>query len=271
MPIHTSLKISGLLCCIFYLNISHANNYTFGIVPQQSASKLAASWVPVLNAISKDSGHTLVFKTAKNISQFEKKLSEGAYDFAFMNPYHYTVYHQTANYTAIAKAHGKLIKGIIVVKKNSPYTNLEDLNNKYIAFPAPAAFAASILTQAELKKRGIHFTPKYVTSHDSVYRNVAQGRLVAGGGVMHTLNNMNADIKSQIDVLWTSNGYTPHAIAAHSRVPSDAINSIQKAFVELTNSTENLDLLKKITLKGFDAAEDSDWDNVRNLKIEILE
>jgi ABC-type phosphate/phosphonate transport system substrate-binding protein len=259
-----------LASCLLLPSLSNAETYSFGIVPQQSASKLAALWVPILRQVSTESGHRLIFKTAKNIPEFEKKLAEGKYDFSYMNPYHYTVFHKSSNYNAILKAKDKRIKGIVVVKKNSPYKRLEDLNNQSIAFPSPAAFAATILTQSAFKQRKLNITPKYVSSHDSVYRNVAQGRLAAGGGVIRTFKNTEANIKDQLAILWTSDGFTPHAIAAHERVPSEDTKSIQKSFITLSTTDKTMKLLSKIKLKGLESAQDSDWNDIRELKIEIL-
>ena len=63
---------------------------TLGVVPQQSASKLAAQWGPLLRIAGERAGVDLVFKTATDIPQFEERCRAGVYDFAYMNPYHYT-------------------------------------------------------------------------------------------------------------------------------------------------------------------------------------
>ena len=42
------------------------------IVPQQTASKLAKLWVPVLKELERDLGFNLQFSTAENMPTFEK-------------------------------------------------------------------------------------------------------------------------------------------------------------------------------------------------------
>ena len=84
-----------------------------------------------------------------------------------------------------------------------------------MAFPAPTAFAATILTQADLAANQVSFTPSYVSSHDSVYRSVAKGIYPAGGGVVRTFNNVAEEVRKQLRILWITKGYTPHAIAIH--------------------------------------------------------
>jgi phosphonate transport system substrate-binding protein len=155
---------------------------TFGIVPQQSASRLAEEWGPLLTELSRRSGVPLVFRTAPSIPAFEERLSKGEYDLAYMNPYHYVVFHKANTYQAFAKEQGRRLKGILVVRKDSAYQKPADLAGKTVVFPAPAAFAASILPQAEFGRLKIAISAKFVASHDSVYRAVASGLQEAGGG-----------------------------------------------------------------------------------------
>jgi phosphonate transport system substrate-binding protein len=243
---------------------------TFGIVPQQSASKLARLWTPILNKLSKETGLKIKFKTAPNIPTFEQRLLEGEYDIAYMNPYHYTVFSKVPGYVAFAKAKDKLIKGIIVIRKDNKIQTLEQLSGKTLAFPAPAAFAASILPRAHFSKNNIPVNAKYVSSHDSVYRTVAKGLFPAGGGVLRTFNNVSPDIKKQLRIFWTTKGYTPHAFAAHPEMNTEIINKIAAAMYDLNETEEGMALLETINLKGFIKAYDEDWNDVRALDINLL-
>ena len=140
--------------------------YSFSVVPQQSATKLARIWVPLLQELQAKTGVSLRFVTAPDIPTFESRLANGEYDFAYMNPYHYTVFNQNPGYRALAKQAGKRIRGILVVRKNAAIQSVQDLNGQVIAFPAPAAFAATLLVRAYLNSQGIEQTPKFVSSHD---------------------------------------------------------------------------------------------------------
>ncbi|WP_414700971.1 PhnD/SsuA/transferrin family substrate-binding protein [Paraglaciecola sp. 2405UD69-4] len=243
---------------------------TFGIVPQQSAKRLAALWTPILEQISQTSGINIEFNTARDIPTFEKRLAAGEYDFAYMNPYHFVVFNKEPGYQAIAKQLGKTIQGVIVTRADSNIRKIEDLEGTQLAFPAPAAFAASILPIAELKKHGVSFTTQYVSSHDSVYLNVSKGFFLAGGGIKRTLNNMPDAIKSQLITIWETKGYTPHAFAVHPRVSETTKQKVMNALDDLNNSEQGKSLLSTINFKGIDSAKNSDWDDVRALNIELL-
>ena len=154
--------------------------YTFGVVPQQAASEMAETWFPFLAWVSENSGVELRFVTAPDIPTFQKRLSKGAYDFAYMNPYHYTVFHKKPGYEALAKEKDRKLKGILVVRKDSTIKSISELAGSTVVFPSPTAFAASILPRSALMKAGVTFNSKFVSSHESVYLNVEKGLYPAG-------------------------------------------------------------------------------------------
>ncbi|MCB1736905.1 MAG: phosphate/phosphite/phosphonate ABC transporter substrate-binding protein [Gammaproteobacteria bacterium] len=248
-----------------------AAEYTFGVVPQQAASELARVWVPVLNYLEARTGYKLGFRTAPNIPEFERRLANGDYALAYMNPYHYTVFAKSPGYRAFARQKDKRIRGLLVVAAESSINSLKDLEGTTIAFPAPAAFAASLLPRAHLRQQGIGFTPTYVSSHDSVYRAVALGLYPAGGGIERTLGNIDPDVRARLRVLWRTPAFTPHAIAARGDVPQAVIDTLQAAMIAMVDDPEGANLLDALGFKGIESAKDADWDDVRALDIDALD
>lgn len=243
---------------------------TFALVPQQSATKLAIKWGPVLKYLSDKTGYKIEFKTAKNIPIFEERCSAGEYDIAYMNPYHYIHFHNSPGYNVFAREDLKALKGILVVQKDSPYQEFSNFSSTTLAFPSPAAFAASIVTRAKLSALGIPFTPQYVASHDSVYKGVAKGLFPAGGGIPRTFNNLDKETKDQLQIFWTSKEYTPHAFAAHPRISKEIVTTLQQAMLQMATDPEGKKLLEKLSFKNLVAAEDSEWDDIRALEIRLL-
>lgn len=243
---------------------------TFGIVPQQAAIKTARLWSPIFRYLSEQTGYVIKLKTAPNIPIFEKRVAAGEYDIAYMNPYHYVVFSQSPGYRAFAKQKDKRIVGILVSRNVDSQKDVSALDGKVLAFPSPAAFAASILPRAFLKKQGVAFIPKYVKSHDSVYRNVAKGFFPAGGGIIRTLKSAEPDIRKQLVTLWKSPGYTPHAFAAHPRVAASVVRRLGEVMVLMGEIPKGREYLKAIKFKGVVEAKTEDWDDVRALDIHLL-
>lgn len=264
------LVILSLGGCGVAFAAEQAKLLSFGIVPQQSAAKLAEEWGPLLAEVGRRAGVKIVFRTAPNIPEFEKRLARGEYDFAYMNPYHYVVFHQGEGYQAFAKEKDRKIKGILVVRKESAYRNLTDLSGKTVVFPAPAAFAASILPQAELGRMNIDFTAKFVASHESVYLAVASGLQEAGGGIQRTFEASPEAVRGALRVIAETPAYTPHAFAAHPRVAAQVIDSVRNAMESLSADEAGKSLLLPLAFKGFVAAQNRDWDDIRQLDIQLL-
>lgn len=244
---------------------------SFGIVPQQAPTKLIRQWQPVLKYLGGKSGVILRVRTARNIPTFETNLVAGAYDIAYMNPYHYTVFARDPGYIAFAHEADKRIQGIVVVRKDSPYQDLRDLAGQRLAFPSAGAFAASILPRAAIDRLGIGVDRRFVGSHDSVYHVVARGDYQGGGGIVATLGRTHAAIRDQLRVIWTSKPYTPHAICAHPRVDPATLARLRHAMLEMGHDPEGRQALASLRATGFVAASDGDWDDVRGLGIPLLE
>lgn len=267
----------GLLLLVFsaLLNVAKATQtqtktFTLGVVPQQSPKRMAELWQPLIDYVEAHTGMRISFQTSKDIPTFEANLAKGLYDIAYMNPYHFVAFNDSVGYKALARQKDKVIKGIIVVHKDSPIRLLSELAGTEIAFPAPTAFAATIITSAELRKNAIPFTSRYVNSHDSVYYAVKRKFFKAGGGILRTLNSIPEEVRRDIRVLWISDGFTPHAVATHPDMAQPDRQAILKALLALTDDSSQSIVLKNLGFEGFMPSKDNDWDDVRALGITSL-
>lgn len=238
---------------------------TFGVVPQQASEKLARDWVPLMKLLSDTVGQPIRFATAPDIPEFERRLSLGAYDVAYMNPYHFITIGEGAGYQALVRQKNHKLRGIIVVSRDLRFESVDELAGESIAFPAPMAFAATLVTRSHLNTHAPGYRPTYVNSHDSVYRGVADGLFAAGGGIVRTLREVAPDIQEKLEVLWLSPGYTSHAIATHPRVSEELRGRLANAFLMLSDDELGQKLLQALGMRGFQSASNSDWDDVRQL------
>ncbi|EPN4952955.1 phosphate/phosphite/phosphonate ABC transporter substrate-binding protein [Vibrio diabolicus] len=252
--------------CIWSPSVVAQPSIVFGVVPQQSATKLVQQWQPLLQRWGDLAGVEIKFATARDIPTFEARLMAGAYDIAYMNPYHFTLVNQNPGYMALARAKNKRITGIIVARRGKS-VSLDELQDKTIAFPAPRAFAASIITQSELAQKGIKFTPKYVGSHDSVYLGVLKGLYIAGGGVKRTFESLPSEIKDQLSIIYTTAGYTPHAIAVSNNVDEEITLALRKAIAQLNDDPKAQESFTLLNIDGLQLAQDQDWQDVVQLGI----
>lgn len=244
---------------------------TLGIVPQQPPADIERRWAPLAHYLKQELDLEILIKTASSIPSFEARCQEGRYDLSYMNPYHYVVFSDSVGYRAFARQKNKKIRGIMVMRKDRKDQALASLDHHSLAFPSPAAFAASLLTRAHLKSIQVDFKPVYVRSHDSVYKAVAEGLYPAGGGVKRTFDSTDPKVKEQLTIAWTTLPYTPHALAAHPRVPSRLVEQIQQVLVKLDQRDQFPKILKPINFNGFMAAKHNDWNDVEALGLTELD
>lgn len=216
------------------LSSTTSQRFIFGVVPQFEPEYIYSAWNPVLKEISKILNIQLELKIYKTIPEFEKAFLAGEFDFAYMNPYHAVMAKKAQGYIPLIRDRTPL-KGIIVIKKDAPFSSITDLDGAVIAFPAPNAFAASLYMRALLtEKYKIRFTPKYVKTHDNVYRHVLLGLAQAGGGVNNTFLRQPPEVRENLRILFETPPSAPHPIVAHPRVPSSLQKNFVRVFLDLS-------------------------------------
>lgn len=225
-----------------------AKVYTFDVVPQFTAAKIHTAWAPLLQRVGKEAGLCFELKIAPSIPEFEQSFLRGQAQFAYVNPYHAVLAYQKQKYAPLlADAHEPLT-GILVVRKDSTVQNIDALAGKPLAFPAPNAFAASLLIRAELAKKKIDIQPVFVKTHSNVYRSVIAQDMVAGGGVNHTLESEAPEVQTQLRVLYETQAYTSHPIVTHPVIAEDVRQRFLKAMQALKQDAQGQKMLDQVNL-----------------------
>jgi phosphonate transport system substrate-binding protein len=207
-----------------------------------------ATWNPILNELEKRTGLPFRLVSTPTIAAFDKECLKGTYDFIYLNPYILLKASKAVGYLPIIRDRSEL-RGILVVRRDSPVKSPSELNGKTIAFPSPNALGASLLMRADLSNIfQISFSPLYVTSHDSVYLHVAKGLAEAGGGVEKTLREQTGAIKGALKVIYTTRPMPSHPVAAHPRVNNPDAEKVRRAFIDMVATPGGRELLAKIPM-----------------------
>lgn len=221
--------------------------YRVGVVPQFDARRISNTWTPILEAIAQRTGDRFELVGSARIPVFQKEYEAGKFDFAFMDPYHLLRAWKVQGYRPLVRS-ALPLRGVLVVPRNGTIRTLSDLNGRRIAFPAPNAFAASLMTRAELARRGVRYEPVYVSTHSSVYLNVAKHQTAAGGGAQQTYDVQPPALREQLHILYVTPGVPSHPVAAHRRVPMAVQDRVQQALLALGNTESGRMLLAQATL-----------------------
>ncbi len=243
--------------------------YSFGVVPQFEQRKLFRIWRPILDELEHRTGFTFKLVGSPKIPAFEEKFMDGAYDFAYMNPYHLLQAHGSQGYLPLVRDGSRMLKGILVVAKESPIQSIQEIAGKPVAFPSPNALGASLLLRAELARlHGVEVIPHYAQTHSSVYLHVLLGQTIAGGGVASTLNSQKPEIKEKLRIIYETTPVNPHPIAVHPRVPEAHREKVRQALLEMAQTERGAALLASIPMGKAVATDLEDYTPMSSLKLE---
>lgn len=241
-----------LISCAQAACLGHAQpqqRFNFDVVPQFPAAKIYAAWAPLLERVGQSAQVCFELRIAPSIPEFEQTLWSGQSQLAYANPYHAVIAFKRHRYIPLLADGKDKLSGILVVPKDSKAQNVEAIKGQQVAFPAPNAFAASLLIRAELARQHIDISPVFVKTHGNVYRAVIARDIPAGGGVNNTLASESKEVQSQLRVLYETNAYTPHPVLAHPNVPAQWRQRVQEAFLALTKDEPGQRLLEGVGIE----------------------
>ncbi len=244
-------------------------SFTIGVVPQFDARRIHTIWQPILTYLEQETGYGFRLAGAPTITAFEKEFVSGHFDFAYMNPYHLIMANREQGYLPLVRDVGRQLFGVLVVSKHSGITEVQQLDGREIAFPAPNALGASLMMRQELSDDfGIRFTPRYVKTHDSVYLNVLLAETAAGGGVQKTLDRQKSAIKENLQILHTTRPVAPHPIAYHPRIDKAVAEKVAAALLKMGQSDDGKKALAAIPMKKIGPAHLSDYRILETMGLE---
>ncbi len=244
------------------------NYYTFGVVPQLEQRKIFHIWRPILDELEVRTNIKFKMLGTAKIPDFTRKVLNGEFDFAYMNPYHMIQSIDTQGYIPLVRDGGRSLMGIIVVHKDSKLKSLSDLQNLKIAFPSANALGASLLLKSTLDKQQIKYQPYYVQTHSSVYLHIAKKLYQAGGGVLSTLVAQKNQIKNSLKIIYKSPPVTPHPISAHPRVLKAVRLKVKNALLDMSKSKHFQKYISKIPINKMIAANINEYMSLRDLHLE---
>lgn len=244
------IAMALLVSVLYAMRTAHAAEaYTFAVVPQFEQRKLFSIWKPIVDELGRRTGLNISLASALSIPAFEHELSKGSYDFVYSNPYHILKAHDSQGYLPLVRDAAPL-RGILVVRKDSPLRSPGEMDGRQLAIPSPNALGASLLLRSDLEnlyKARVRMVN--VKTHSAVYMNVLTGVVEAGGGVEKTLQEQSPNIQEGLRVLYTTREMPSHPIAAHPRIARNIRDQVRKALLELAASPEGVALVDNIPMK----------------------
>jgi phosphonate transport system substrate-binding protein len=248
------------------------------LTPSQKPTDLLAAGEDFGKALGHLVGVPFRVTVASDYAAVIEALRNRTADFAWVHPVGYVLANREAKATIVARNlwHGKAtFTSRIFVRKEAGFKSVEDLRGKTIAFVDPASSSGYVYPMLLLMQRGLvkGKDPKtffrevvFSGSHDASMRALLNGHVDAIASFdMAPEQYLKDDPVARAKIGWVAE--TPQipeaGIAAREGLEPALFNRVRAGLVQM-RGPQYAALLKRVyDIDGFEAAEDKDYDPVR--------
>ena len=266
--------MNRILAVVLYLlllgSASAETTYSFGVLPQRSATLTAQYWNPILKYVGNKCGVTLELGMKKSAEEFSDAEARGEFDFVYSN-HIFIPSHAAAAYHVIGRAAGEAIHGQIVVPDTSGVKALHDLEGKETGFPNKNAFVGYAAPMSALVQAGVTVVPVFGGNQEGVMAQLRAGSIPAAAVNSRVMKEYATRENFKYRALWTSEPYLEIPVAVHPRVAEPVAKAVRDALVGMSHDAEGLKVLKasaavvkQLAPWGFVPAQDADYRNQRD-------
>ncbi len=254
------------LCCSF--TAMAATPLRLSMLPLYSTDEISQQLTPLAALLSKATGSPVEPVVVSNFKEYEQRLKRDI-DISYQNP---IVYVQSADkHEAVAviskDPDGSKFRGIIITRADSPIISSEDLKGKRVSIVGPTSTGGFLSQRLTLLQEGIDTSRDIVieealnNKQENVILSVYNGDVDAGFIRESALHQIDSYVPpNQIKVIKKTAFLPEWVISVNRNLPPKTKDAIRKTLIELK---ENDPLLKTMKIKGFETAEDRDYDPVR--------
>jgi phosphonate transport system substrate-binding protein len=225
----------------------------FGIFPNLPARQIVETYRPLANNLEKQLHRRVVVYSARDYKTFVARTRHGEYDVLLTAPHLAWLARQEAGYRPLLK-YAQPVRGLLVVKIDSPFYSANTLRGHTIATADPIAVAV-LAVQDEMAKQGIQPDTDYQIAESGTHLNavmqVLNGRADGAMLGMHAYMLMPPDVRQQMRVLTETPPLSSLMYLTHPRLRDAEAQSIHKALLKFSASPEGQAFMQRGGYGGF--------------------
>lgn len=248
------------------------------IVPEKNAYILREQYKPVVDFLSRKIGRNIYLEVSPDyISAVHALVDQGA-DAAFLSSYCYLLARQKAAVEPLVRPvwppSKNVCRSYIIARKNSNIRELSDMQDKRLAVADANSFAGFIFAVCLFKNYGIGNPAKYFDkiiwagSHDTVVWSVVTGEVdvgVAQSRVYDALLKEYPELVDKLYIVSRSAELPPICLVLRQGFPVEERDRLFFLLSQMDKTDEGKQALAVLGANAFDAANDADYDPLRQL------
>ena len=257
----------------------------FSMIPTEETTQELSLYEPMVNQLKTVTGKNVEFYLPTSYASVVEAMLGGFVDLGMHGPYSYVIAQEKdpdlrviatyAKHKGHFQEEGPGYKAVLVARKDSGYSSVEDPKGTVIGLTDPASTSGNLLPRVSFTKvigsdlEDYFSRVVYTGGHDLSAIAVIEGQVDAAFVATHRLDNViDRDLATMDDyvVLWSSPVIPQDPFVVNGNLCPELIDNIQKAFLTLGDSEEGRQYLENVNASKFVAMEDSDYDIIRDLK-----
>lgn len=268
------MTIRGLLRAMLFVllgtSAARAQELRLGVLPRLAATEITTMFTPLADYLAQKTGQRVTLVVARDFDAFKRQVRAGEVDIAFSNP---LVYVELKNEVeleplglAAEKKGGTRFRGILIVRKDSPMKDVEDVVGKRAIFVDRDSLGGYLAQALFLKKHGIDpqrdiVALPFAKKHDNVAMAVLNKAADVGGIREDDLEKLagRVDLK-QLRILAYTEYFPNWPLYASGKVNVRTREALKAALIGLRPGDRVLESAK---LQGFTPVADKDYDGLR--------
>lgn len=245
---------------------------TYGVIPVASSRNMSDSFGNLVKHLEKELGIKVKLQVAGDYAGVIIGMQHDHIDLAYLGPKSYCEAAKRADAEALVVEVGQSgvagYHGYIITKAGSGLKSLDDLKGKKWAFTDPHSTSGTLVPTVHFNK--IQIDPEqffgkviYSGSHEASILAVKAGKVDGA-----STNDLDFDRgmgthwkKDDFNIVWKSDLIPGSPMAVRKDLPASLKQAIQDAFI----SFQDKDGLDKLKISGFQKADDTLYDGIRQL------
>ncbi len=258
-----------------------------GCIPCDDVSLAYRELQPLLKFLSKATGMKFKLYLTKSSDELRGKIARNEIDFVYIDPYGYIKlsdkYGIYAIVTASKPKSGASYKGIIIVRKDSGIDKIDDLKGKRIKFGPRDSSAKYFAPVVLLKEHGIGAGDLgkviYGGDCDEISFSVYVKEVDAGAICDYSFPKKTGSAEKireykietviepdELKIIGSTISIPNWPVASCRHTDKDIADKVRQILVNLNEKNpDDMEILKRLHLKGFETASDKDYDGMREL------
>jgi len=224
-----------------------------GVFPSMTAMQTIAIYRPLASALEKHLQRHVEVYSARDFKTFVARSRQGEYDILLTAPHLAWLARQDNGYRPLLK-YTQPVRGLLVVKSDSPLDEPDALRGRTIAMADPIALAV-LAIEAELAAHGLRQGIDYRTTDSGTHTNaviqVINGRVDAAALGLHPYNLLPPEMRQKLRVLAETPPLSSLMYLTHPRLRDSEAQAIRNALLSFAATAEGKAFMQRGGYGGF--------------------